>query len=688
MSVGQIMLTFILIRIVARTDLKYHQFGIEIKQLGRHLQLLRKIYANAVRERELRLRRPSRDDRTSAFHTLPELTGDFQRTLEECDRLLRDHSRFQRNKAGFVENVRWHIFGTERDVNSLRERIQIHSTKILVITKPFELTLLSELSEDVWRIRGAVEEIRGLTRPGLQRSELPVALPAVPSGLDARFLEALSINKPKSFQGIAHFPLKEGFDALVYHFGASTVNFKPGHDFQRTPDVQQYLNLIKSRWILQKTKDSSLFNEEGPESLWARCIEEAEMDILSEYKRFDSGQLVAPEDEVISQLSINEFSIWIGYQATDVPPVLTDERPFEEKILEIALPNPDTTRQSRLVFFRRSDHELRIVRSTTDAENDFFSEAESYEMSVYTTRFIPAYAVPGYLASTNSVFLQNRGVQTERAYELKCLADVHDFQRAVTGFKVVHDAVNVHWRSFKSRWGKTEREQENGRVQIWQAEPFPKVPRPSSTEDQLPVRSLSVTSTEQFDRPTSYTTESLAETFSSGTNTSLVIRSDDGSTGDKVRGLLLPPPIIAGMIIYTKYKGKYTFLHLQLGTDVFINPRSETRCEDVVIESKRGKLHLKRYCAQFDSEEGLSTWDPLPLITSGHPDSEQLESWSNVNWLCLSFSTFKEKDEFRKSFENICRLSDQGKRVVLLQQERLNQEASYSNGQRRSSKSK
>lgn len=52
-----------------------------------------------------------------------------------------------------------------------------------------------------------------------QQSSLPVGLLPVPPVLESRFMEALVINKPDSFVGVADFPLKEGFDSLFFHLG-------------------------------------------------------------------------------------------------------------------------------------------------------------------------------------------------------------------------------------------------------------------------------------------------------------------------------------------------------------------------------------------------------------------------------------------------------------------------------------
>ena len=60
---------------------------------------------------------------------LPDLTGDFAKTLNECRKLLSDNSKFRHNAAGFVDNVRWWL-GVEAEVESLKQRIRFHTTKV------------------------------------------------------------------------------------------------------------------------------------------------------------------------------------------------------------------------------------------------------------------------------------------------------------------------------------------------------------------------------------------------------------------------------------------------------------------------------------------------------------------------------------------------------------------------------
>ena len=51
-------------------------------------------------------------------------------TLDDCDKLLKENSRFRRNRAGFVDNVHWWLGGTEAKVKTLTERVHFHAVKV------------------------------------------------------------------------------------------------------------------------------------------------------------------------------------------------------------------------------------------------------------------------------------------------------------------------------------------------------------------------------------------------------------------------------------------------------------------------------------------------------------------------------------------------------------------------------
>ncbi|KAL9123885.1 MAG: hypothetical protein Q9217_006727, partial [Psora testacea] len=322
----------------------YLRFGREIESLAENLQQLEAVIKHANSKRPRRPWRDHDEDCRSALQPLSQATGHFQKTLEECQKLLSDHERFQRDSAGFVDNVLWHM-GTQRDVDILRERIHFHTTKLLILLKPFEIQLLLEIQRDVQLIRRELAEIKGLLVTilangtlveSLHPTEQSIHFPEIPEEIIQRFLDAARHNAPETFHNVADLPLREGFDALVYNFARSTVEFNPGTDpSQKVPMETQFLNLLKSKWILEKLEESSQLEAAGSASLWASYLWELKKDIIKEYRRFDSNQLLAPPKGAVSLLPNEYFSIWVVEAQPLRPPDLAEQRHPEEQILEL-----------------------------------------------------------------------------------------------------------------------------------------------------------------------------------------------------------------------------------------------------------------------------------------------------------------------------------------------------------------
>ncbi len=122
---------------VSCQDQRYYQFGEEIKGSADALQQLHLVFENIERQRQQRpyLRgNAACPDSTlqrlpQSLTPLPALTGDFTKTINACEKLLYDNSKFRWNSAGFIDNVRWWL-GVEDDVAALRDRIRFHTTKV------------------------------------------------------------------------------------------------------------------------------------------------------------------------------------------------------------------------------------------------------------------------------------------------------------------------------------------------------------------------------------------------------------------------------------------------------------------------------------------------------------------------------------------------------------------------------
>ncbi|KAM0418280.1 hypothetical protein ACHAPD_004638 [Fusarium lateritium] len=95
---------------------------------------------NAVRRAQESLRSHgarARDSLGGDQYSLLEVIGDYNATLMECDQLLRDNRRYAET-TGPIKNIDWNI-NIMPQVEHLRGRIQMHSTRIQHVLKPFQM---------------------------------------------------------------------------------------------------------------------------------------------------------------------------------------------------------------------------------------------------------------------------------------------------------------------------------------------------------------------------------------------------------------------------------------------------------------------------------------------------------------------------------------------------------------------
>ena len=485
-------------------------------------------------------------------NTLPEIIGDFQQTLRDCDSLLKNKSKFKRSPANLVDNVAWHA-KTESEVNSLVKRLQFHMMKVNFIIKPLEIQLLSgisrqqqQFSKELAALRAQMNLPNTLTQEGCFH---------VPEELSDRFQKALAADNLDSSQARDGLPLKEGFDALVYHFARSTENFQPSSGLGQEVPEEQYLNLIKAKWIIDRIKENDHLLSPGPKSLWTECIMELDDKVRGQFVRFQQNDLSPPPLDALIRLPDKSFSIWFGEEPPPRPSALIERQPSDEKVLELPLQGAHGTYQSTLTVFRKSDTTLRLVSATED-QNDNFLLLDRMDVNMNQTGLVPVFAASQDTSTVNSnVLLCNQG-QNAKCYSLREPADVVRFQRALTGYRVSHDMSNISWHIEFDRFGKPG-ESGKARLQLWQLKPLPKIREPKDTE------SAERSSSSSGHTPRSPTDSlKLRRFWTSGTTlpATSIASPVNGSHGAGIALTSPEPPIL---IIFTMRGDRYTFLHLK-----------------------------------------------------------------------------------------------------------------------------
>lgn len=622
--------------------------------------------------RDQRTRRPwesdfKDDDCRAELGALAEVTGDFYGTLRECQTLLDNRAKFGRNEANFVTNVQWHT-STEREVNNLRERVHLHVTKLFFAIKPFELQLLVGIRSQLIQLREDVEVVKGLVvtlhknetlERGAMQIHPTVQMLQIPKDIIDRFLDALNTTKPDSFRDVTAFPLKEGFDALVFHFAKSTVEFNPGvGPSQRVPEETQYINLLKSKWILENLKMSSHLFTAEPDSLWGNYLEEVEMNIVEEYRRFETRRLIAPPSNDINRLPDSCFTIWVVEAPPLRPPDLAEERPLEDKILELTLPSLVT---KTLTIFRNSDVEFRMVIAETLADGiNKVVERESIPINMHSTRLIPAYTIhnstPADSKSVNNVLLYRIQDHASMWQYLKNPDDVALFQQALSGYRVFYDTSNVKWSLNGSEsTGKCG----VGRVQFWQVKRLPKLVQNDGLDAGQyllsPLPSPQSAEKDILRRPSTGFSSMISHFSAASSMTSQIT----GSRGNGTAIFAPEPPV---MIIYTLCEEKYTFFHLELSTEIIVNEqscfckKSPAKCKRVVLEAReKRKMILRKQSAQEKGDEkGLLSWDLARFRLPRHPKYKEVEVLPKIKYICLDFATVAAKNEFLEELQILC----------------------------------
>ena len=453
-------------------------FRDDIKSLAEALSQLQAIIDNAGKHRPARPWHVRGDAFQAALQVLPDVTGNFQKTLEDCEKLLLQHARLRQGQSNFVSNFQWRS-SAERDINILRERVRFHVTKVALIAKPFELQLLQGIQRELRLLRRDVEQLTGIVTNGVghyRNTPDPYYLSkiVIVEEVAGRFEAASRVNRPACFTTGADWPVKEGFDALVLHFCKSTVEFNPRPDLgHNVPDGPQYLNLLKALWIRGRLRESHYFQAVSNSSLWADYMNELEDDMRDQFTLFDDCQLVAPAADLIARLPEEYYQIWQFEEPRMRSLEMAEQRPLEHKIMETTLPAPSDTYQSTLTIFRKSDVVFRLATTTKKTDNPFYHDGEGTPVHMNITRLIPAYGAPNNAPSmTFNVALCNSQSQDLEWYVFKDFNDVKNFQRALTGYRIQEDFSTISWcingsRDTDSCGG--------GRLQLWQYKPLPRI---------------------------------------------------------------------------------------------------------------------------------------------------------------------------------------------------------------------
>ena len=449
---------------------KYRQFVDDIRILGQCLERL----GDVVQIYEMRYPRRSWHHHRPGFENgeklWPQLTGDFHQTLQECDAFLSRHGYLRGGRSRVSRNFRFFVSSAENSMENLTAKLRFHIDKVEFYTRPSEFDAVMRNGFEIENLRAQVASLEDFVRNGPRRSQTSRA-EILSDESRNRFETAFSTNPTSWYQPGSEWPLKEAFEALTFHFAAGTVSFNSSSAVNKTPELSQYLELAKSVWIVEKIKETTQFQNAGPESIWARRMRQLEDDLNGQMHRFETGELEKPSDQQMYNAIPDCWLVKSGNEEPPDPFCADEAGPQEEKILEVQLPSDAENRESALLVFREDDANFRLVTSTKQADMLVAQYDRELDVNTERNRLVPAYGNPhqGILPRYNLLLYDERG---RRPKEFVCQSreDVHKLQRALTGYRVHHDMPLARFCINSS--SKAE-DRGGGLLQLWQFKPLP-----------------------------------------------------------------------------------------------------------------------------------------------------------------------------------------------------------------------
>ena len=395
--------------------------------------------------------------------------GDFYQTLQECDSLLSRYGYLRNGRSHAVFNLHWWQ-SVEPTVDRLMAKLRLHIDKVDFYAKPHEFNAVIRNGSEIQQLRRQVANLERFLISGPEQSQA-LWTDCIPEELKVKLEEHFQTNTPSWSPRGSEWPLKEAFEALTFHFAASTVTFNPEPGSDTIPNVSHFLGLAKSIWILEKIKQSPQFRNVGSGSIWADRMRGFEDDLRGQMHRFEAGELAKPSTQQLLSLPTSFYTIG-GGDTNDTDPLNAGQAgPSEEKILEIQIESDSDDRESALLVFRENETDFRFVVSTKTVGSLLAQYDKEITVSMDINRFIPVYANPfrGGSPQYNVLLLNQRG-KKPKEFQLLCHEDLAKLQRALLGYRVHHEMPVARWCINGSQ---APGDSGQGILQLWQYKPLP-----------------------------------------------------------------------------------------------------------------------------------------------------------------------------------------------------------------------
>jgi hypothetical protein len=443
-------------------NLKYADFKQNVLQLRTRLNHLKDELERALLHSEL-----DRQRYRQLKDEVDLIAGDFNETLEACERLLRKHIKYDENKrSSALNNLFWHT-STQAEVDRLQNRLKSHTYKIWLIIEPVQLQLVSRIDETTLEIHRILEQLRVYFGIG---DAIP--LPAIPHSIQRRLEEGFRRNCPVPSGAFHEISLQDGVDILCEHYRECT--------FQSTSSgigatLEQKLSLLKAHWLSKILGEQLGLRQTPLDSLFVRIIKQVEQGVEKQYR---IRKILEWHEDLFLGLDDSVFNLWPPKPLMKLPDP-TEPDTYEKKLLDVEVVSPYPDAKQTLLILQIKEKTLRTVLST-DQEGSPRIITTPTSINLHQDGFLPRYTVANLdsrgVKKWNVEVVDGRG-DGQTAYELRSRNHAQKVQMVFTGKRIWshHESVSctLTWKSKILRDKKLRDRQFSGRgeVQMWWEKP-------------------------------------------------------------------------------------------------------------------------------------------------------------------------------------------------------------------------
>ncbi|RTE83793.1 hypothetical protein BHE90_001622 [Fusarium euwallaceae] len=276
----------------------YRDFGSDVHTLHSSLAELEKAVSRA--QQSLRNHGASDTDSLGGDqNSLLEIIGDYDATLRDCQQLLQRNRRYAQT-TGPIRNLDWNI-NIMPQVEHLRSRIQMHTSRIQHVLKPFQIDLITNIHEDLNRkfraMRKDVQDVKR-TMNYLLKHQNPALASQIEQELEEELCsveisDSLLVKLEHMLERRQSLRLPEMADCFLIHLRRATLQPQlDPNSFARRASVPNYLPFAKCQLLMNRMKGLDELRNPRMTSHWPGYIRSLKEELSEEYSRVKSKIIV------------------------------------------------------------------------------------------------------------------------------------------------------------------------------------------------------------------------------------------------------------------------------------------------------------------------------------------------------------------------------------------------------------